>query len=1071
MTPQEQLRLLRASRDEAMPASKRLQIMRAMKSGEGSVDDILGRPASSLGRAKAPKFSDLQGKDEQMFDYTTGAGGGLRAKLSFMETDEERQNFLRQRVGDEGFTKDSKGRLALTEAGQIAEGMEPIGKNLIIDERGASLRDVADVAGLAPEVLGSVIGGVLGAPGLVTGALGAGAGAAAGQAVEEGIEGLLGLQKQTAGEVGVDLAKEFALGATFDFAGNLIFKAGKAVIGGAGKGVNALSKATGQAEVNLSSDAAERALQLMEGRGAPTAEELVKINTRRAAEGKAEITSDMFKALPSYEAAGMPSALARGSKIARAISGSKDQAERNIFFALAKKEQLLADAGVSGVDEVADVIKNAVPAKAEQLKRAMFETQEAHMKAIDDGMEQLTKATKDGVDLDDSVLKVLTGNYDAFLKLSKGNYENVDNILATITKDVTLGAGATSRTITQTGGTMPLFNLKPLENQFKDIITQKYAGAKKPAPEGFTKLGGQLEEISNVTANGQIAGFTSFNGLKEFRKNINDALYDPTLSIQDTTVRKLLVDMRGQVDTMLGDSSMRLTGIGSGANAGKMKKALKAHKVAQAAYKEEISIFTKLETLGIIRNMGEAGRDVTLEAGRNFAKIVESPERIKAVLDAVETRSLVEGKKTLSKAEAKKFSKEQADDIRRTIAAKYLDDALLSSNKDALDPLSFNGVQFYGQIQKIRRSGVGKQLFGDDWPKVQSLAKSLSYNGVKKMDDDLMQRIIQQNPGDDIVLSLTKVRDAQVSLNEALSSKVLKDLSEGKVDPEEAAAAILNPSMTRGQMKRVLSFFEGDGAAKKVIKDAVIRDILGSVDENIFIDEKAAYSLMNALKSYKPETLKLVLGDDTFKGIKQMAEDLILLKDTGAKGAGSLAADAIRTGMVTSPMQNLPKVGRFKVLDKVLNNPDLMRKTLEVRAGRTSPQAAAQSITQQLNDATAQVTGEGLSLTERAAGVGKSIGAGLKAGNRAGIVGRQQLGRSFESGQNLVFDRGDKPPQTRTSVPDVQPGGLQGMEIFDASQPTAAEKARKQESLRQRAAKNPYIAATLLGGLGSAGLL
>jgi len=272
-------------------------------------------------------------------------------------------------------------------------------------------------------------------------------------------------------------------------------------------------------------------------------------------------------------------------------------------------------------------------------------------------------------------------------------------------------------------------------------------------------------------------------------------------------------------------------------------------------------------------------------------------------------------------------------------------------------------------------------------------------------------------------------------------------------------------------MKRVLSFFEGDGAAKKVIKDAVIRDILGSVDENIFIDERAAYSLMNALKSYKPETLKLVLGDDTFKGIKQMAEDLILLKDTGAKGAGSLAADAIRTGMVTSPMQNLPKVGRFKVLDKVLNNPDLMRKTLEVRAGRTSPQAAAQSITQQLNEATAQVTGEGLSLTERAAGVGKTIGASLSAANRAGIVGRQQLGRSFESGQNLVFDRGNKPPQTRTNIPDVQPGGLQSMKIFDASQPTAAEKARKQESLRQRAAKNPYIAATLLGGLGNAGLL
>ena len=82
MTPQEQLRLLRASRDENIPASKRLQIMRAMKSGEGSVEDILGRPKSSLGMKQPKSFAELlQGQDGQMFDYTTGAGGVLRAKL------------------------------------------------------------------------------------------------------------------------------------------------------------------------------------------------------------------------------------------------------------------------------------------------------------------------------------------------------------------------------------------------------------------------------------------------------------------------------------------------------------------------------------------------------------------------------------------------------------------------------------------------------------------------------------------------------------------------------------------------------------------------------------------------------------------------------------------------------------------------------------------------------------------------------------------------------------------------------------------------------------------------------
>lgn len=90
--------------------------------------------------------------------------------------------------------------------------------------------------------------------------------------------------------------------------------------------------------------------------------------------------------------------------------------------------------------------------------------------------------------------------------------------------------------------------------------------------------------------------------------------------------------------------------------------------------------------------MGEAGRDVKLEAGRNFFKITENPQRIKSVLKAVETRAAMEG--------SKKFAKGEAEDVRRTLAAKYLDDALLNANKDAIDPLSFNGVQFYGQIQK-----------------------------------------------------------------------------------------------------------------------------------------------------------------------------------------------------------------------------------------------------------------------------------------------------------------------------------------------------------------------------------
>lgn len=224
MTPQEELQALRASRNkQPLSAQEELKQLRDSRS-----------------RKKLKSFEELvataNDKDEQMFDYTTGARGGLRAKLSFMETPEEKENFLLQRVGASGFTKDSQGRLALTPEGQAKEGMKPIDKNLVIEEESFTLRDISDVAGLAPETIGSIIGGVLGAPGgIFTSALGAAGGAAGGQLIEEGIEKLLGLQKQTLGEVAKDAGTEALLAGTIDLATMGAYKGVRALIQGAGK--------------------------------------------------------------------------------------------------------------------------------------------------------------------------------------------------------------------------------------------------------------------------------------------------------------------------------------------------------------------------------------------------------------------------------------------------------------------------------------------------------------------------------------------------------------------------------------------------------------------------------------------------------------------------------------------------------------------------------------------------------------------------------------------------------------------------------------------------------------------
>ena len=209
MTPQEELAALRSSQKKPLTPIEELRQLRASQDR-----------GSSLGMSRARSFDELlastSGKDEQMFDYTTGAAGGLRAKISFGETPEEKELILKKIVGDEGYTKDSQGRLALTEAGQISQGMKPVGKNLIIEEEGFSLRDVSDLAGIAPESIGAVIGGIIGAPTLVGGALGAGVGAGLGQSAEESIESLLGIQKQSLGEVAKDVATEAALAGGID---------------------------------------------------------------------------------------------------------------------------------------------------------------------------------------------------------------------------------------------------------------------------------------------------------------------------------------------------------------------------------------------------------------------------------------------------------------------------------------------------------------------------------------------------------------------------------------------------------------------------------------------------------------------------------------------------------------------------------------------------------------------------------------------------------------------------------------------------------------------------------------
>jgi hypothetical protein len=168
--------------------------------------------------------------DKNNFDSESGVNAPwLRMKLGAMETQGGKERILEEAVGGDGFTRNSRGDLALTPSGLRKLGIKPkSNKYVIIDESGLSWNDLSDFSGIIGPIVGSIAGSIftrgklkpkfsglknisIGQLGVIS--AGTGVGAAGGKGIEEGIEYVSGLQDNTPGELASLLATEAAIGA------------------------------------------------------------------------------------------------------------------------------------------------------------------------------------------------------------------------------------------------------------------------------------------------------------------------------------------------------------------------------------------------------------------------------------------------------------------------------------------------------------------------------------------------------------------------------------------------------------------------------------------------------------------------------------------------------------------------------------------------------------------------------------------------------------------------------------------------------------------------------------------
>lgn len=215
-------------------------ILRRALDGQLDVDRAFGEIyMKNLGSPKSfeEKVLEARGKsvaEENRFDRKSGIKDTkLRSSLGAAETKEEEDSILYKfGLTQSDFIRDRRGNLALTPDGATKFGVQT-DRNIVIDEEGFSRYDLADLAAIAPEFSGAVAGAIAGQaliPIPILGAMiGAGLGGAGGSLLEEGIEGLAGVSKQTAGEIARDAAIEGAISA-----------AGEGVVAGVARGFNFL---------------------------------------------------------------------------------------------------------------------------------------------------------------------------------------------------------------------------------------------------------------------------------------------------------------------------------------------------------------------------------------------------------------------------------------------------------------------------------------------------------------------------------------------------------------------------------------------------------------------------------------------------------------------------------------------------------------------------------------------------------------------------------------------------------------------------------------------------------------
>lgn len=872
---------------------------------------------------------------EEGVDYTQGlqdTGNFSRFGYGRMETDKERENYLRRTVGADGFRKDALGRFVLTQKGRQNLGMGA-GPDLAIDEEGLSYGDFKEFLGQAGLPTAAGIGAALMASGVgfVPGVLIAGGAAAAGKTLDESIEYAQGLQDQSFQDVMRDAAFEG------------LFSAGGEGLGrGVSKLFGRMIKGPGGAE--------NEALRQQ-------ARELLDRNFRPTVAGA---TDEGFRPI-----------LNRLQSVYEAVFPNKKAATQNLDNIVAEL-RALRTVDSAALDDLSDIVRRDI----DKLYSTADEDLLTAQKMLDTTVEKEIGKVMAGLRRDGVVPKDLA----EVLQLRKRVFdENLDSVFSKVNQTLR------GQAVVPTAGIKR--ELERLVNESAaDIGGTKFAKMVNDLPEyatvqDVTRIRTALADASYSPS---LVADVNVGALGALRSSITSALNDTELAFARA------VGMPG-----IPGATMKPGPEGFTASFQEISDALGTLRRANNLYRAGMKRFDNVVTQSIMKQAQKGQLNERFifdqiiqkdnpEAFRQLMKAVRGAKFMEGLdlgdrtarqqlvggmpIDAARARMnlLPEGSqarrlmaqeirrvetRAAETAAASRVGAETAEGLRQDLARMYLENVARRSRTidpatgaELIDPIKFSTfLREKGSVFDELFRGEKKQL--NDLLAVMERGKA---DLAPSVIDDIMNR---NQPLAETLRGLKDMQAQRAAMDKNRFLNILRDGDTGTIAKE-----VLRSKANITAAKNSLSpeAFEGvkDAAMGRILQQADIATTAGGevkmTDDFVeaFRSGRLGDRLQGIINSYGDETLDELFGAGTAKSLNTIAADMIRTSNASIAGKGGLAAPQIALGLgmmsiIMNPLATLPTAAGYMVMSKALRNKTVLKAMMASRNPNTVKQFLA----------------------------------------------------------------------------------------------------------------------------------